>query len=173
MSRYLTLWESNACVFMSIFWAWESRHSLLYINSRFVLRISNVLICVLVRVSVFQYFFGSLRLGFRDSHAPLQVERVAAENTSKSPEMALWTFPWNHVAHFLCDLQNDTYERVMSHIWKSYGTHVDESCHIHECGMSHIHQSDESRIWNLSQRGYEFSFSEMKIAFIIAQKEII
>jgi len=42
----------------------------------------------------------------------------------------------SHVTHM-----NDschTYERVMSHIWTSHVTHMNESCHTYEWVMSHI-----------------------------------
>jgi len=66
-----------------------------------------------------------------------------------------WPHPcWNESCH--------TYEWVMSRIWKSYGTHMNESCHTCACmfdfetredghicaGMSHVHRKCVmSHIW--------------------------
>jgi len=38
-------------------------------------------------------------------------------------------------------LSYHTYEWVMSNVWKSHVTHMNESCHTYECVMSHIRTS--------------------------------
>jgi len=118
-----------------------------------VLRILSVLVCVLVRKSVFEYFFGSLRLGFPDLRAPLQVERVAVENTLKWPRTGVMNSsvePCRTLLESFCKMihMNEschTFERVMAHMWTSHVTHMNVASHTYISPMG---------------RGYEIFLNE-------------